>query len=247
MDKKQKRTLGNIALGILVLAAVVTLGVALKMYLAKIDAEEKKILEKTDTTYSSKKGEVSYTGFYVANVKEEIFKFILNRDISTLTYKFDGEPFYIELALEEDKDGETILTITKIVNEEKDISARMDMKNIESLEYRTGNSNEASVLKINTTYSSDYFVMTDGTYYFLGDDIESISYMNEQFYYTTYNREYLYLEEEKSCSKEVRAKMDGFNMKDYYYRYGKINFLDYYQKLASKTYTVANKCSEFES
>lgn len=247
MDRKQRRRLGNIALLIFALAAVVAFGVSLKMYLARVDERVAKILEKTDTTYVSKDNEQNYSGLYVANVQRDIWEFLQDRDATTITYEFEGEPFYIELAVEENAEGVNSLAITRIVNDSKGISARMDMKNLESIEYRTGNKNQSSVLKINTKYSTDYFAMTDGNYYFLGDDIESISYMDEQFYYMTYNSNYLYLEETKSCSKETRSMIDGFNTKDYYYKYGKINFLEeFYQKLSSKTYLVEDKCSEFE-
>ena len=41
--------------------------------------------------------------------------------------------------------------------------------------------------------------------------------------------------------------IDEFNQNDIYYNYGRINFLpDYYQKLASKSLTVKDKCDSME-
>lgn len=247
MDRRKRRKLGNIILIILAFAAVLFFLVALRMYLEDVEAKAKEIMESTDTTYVSKNHDLNYNGLYVANIKDDVLKFIEEREISTITYKFEGEPFYLELAIDEDKEGNKGISITKIVNENLGVKARTNMKNIESIEYRTGNVNQATVLRINAQYSSDYFVMTEGTHYFLGSDVETVSNKDGQFYYMSYNKNYLYLEEAKSCSKEVKAEIDGFNKKDHYYKYGKINFLDdYYQKLSSKVYTVGEKCKEFE-
>ena len=87
--------------------------------------------------------------------------------------------------------------------------------------------------------------MTDETHYFLGNDIEYISYMDNHFYYLSYNSKYRALLEAEECSKEVKGTIQYFNQNDYFYKYGKINFLkDFYQKLASKTYSVKDKCDE---
>lgn len=248
MNRDLKRKLGNIALLIFILAAVIFFLVAIKMYLARVDEEVAKILEEADTTFIEKKGEEDYTGFYVANVKDTVLGFSQGKNISTIKYEFDGEPYFIEFLLEQNDVGEQSITITKIVNDSKGIRASMNLRNVVSISYRTGNSNQSSILKIVGDYETRYFAMTDGAYYFLGSDIDNISYRDGQFYHTSYNPNYLYLEETKSCSQEVIAQIDGFNKNDYYYRYGKINFLEeYYQKLSSKTYSVGDKCKEFET
>lgn len=246
MDLRSKKIAVNIILAILILGAVVCLVVSVRMYLYKVDKKAKSILEITDTSYISKRGKENSSGLYVQNVKKDILDFVGDRDISSVSYCFEGEKFHIDFAIEIDKDDSEMLTIKKIVNEDLGINARMDMKNVESIEYRTGNSNNATLLKINSAYSHDYFAMSTGAYYFLGNDIESIGFMNGQFYYMSYNPNYTYLEEAKSCSNEVIKEIDGFNKNDYYYKYGMINFLpEYYQKLASKTYKVEDKCNEF--
>lgn len=244
---QDKRFIGNVICGLLIAIGVLLFILGIKLYLNKIDVKAKEILEMTDTTYDKENGEVNYTGLYVANVKDDILKYAEGKDIKSVSYKLKDEGFYIDFVIEENKNGEDIVSITRIVADDYNINAIMNMKDIKSIEYRMGNSGDAIVLKINSEYSSEYFAMLEGTYYFLGLDIETISYIKGQFYYTSYNPNYLYLEEAKSCSKEVVDSIDGFNKNDYYYKYGKINFLpDYYQKLSSKTYTVGDKCTEFE-
>jgi len=62
------------------------------------------------------------------------------------------------------------------------------------------------------------------------------------------NLRYIALREVEACTKEVKEEIPKFSLKDYYYKYGKINFLsDYYQKLASKTFTVKERCEELEA
>lgn len=246
MRKKIKRILQpKFVLPVLILLAVVLSTLAIKLYFARVDAAAKEIQNKTDFTYITQNNEVNSNGFYVAHLKDELTEYMENNDTSRVTYKFGSEGFYMELSAIKDEGGNIDFEIDKIAYPEFKINARMNMKNIESIEYRTGNPKKSTVLKINQTYSSDYFAMIDGTYYFLGSDIESISFKDDHFYYLTYNKNYLSLEKADGCSKEVKASIDGFNMKHYYYRYGRINFLpDYYQKLASKTFTVQEKCDE---
>lgn len=246
MKKRIKRIIHpRYILPALIILAFIFSTFAIKLYLARVDVAAKEIQNKTKFTYVTKDNEINSSGFYVANLKDELTEYIGNGDLSEVTYRFDGENFYIEVKAIKDEEGNMSFEIEKIACPEFSINARMNMKNIESIEYRTGNPKKSTVLKINQTYNSDYFAMTDGTYYFLGSDIESISFKDEHFYYMSYNKNYLSLEKVTSCSKEVKADIDGFNGKDYYYKYGRINFLaDYYQKLASKTFTVQDRCDE---
>ncbi len=246
MGKKIKRIINRrTVLTFLIALAICTSIPALKIYFTKVDAAAKEIQNATDLAYETKNDETNNRGFYVANFKAELEEFMADRNASTLTYEFAGESFFLEVFIQKNEEGEYSFEIEKISNPEFDINARMNMKDVESIEYRTGNPSKASVLKINQKYNSDYFAMTDGTYYFLGDDIESISYKNNHFYYMTYNPDYKSLEEATVCSPEITSKIEGFKMSDYYYNYGKINFLsDYYQKLSSKKFTVQEKCDE---
>lgn len=244
--KRKNKIIKNSLLCVLLVLAGVLSTFAINMYLDKVDAESKKIINETDTAYTTKNNKINKKGLYVAELKTELDKNFKDTKDKSLTYKFDGEEFYLNIGISKDEEGNNNYSILKIAHPEFGINARMNMTDIVSIEYRTGNKGEASVLKLNTAYNSDYFALLDGTYYFLGNDIESINYIDGQFYYVTYNPNYTLLEEKRDCSKETKNLIDGFDNNDYYYKYGKINFLtDYYQKLSSKVYTVKEKCSEF--
>lgn len=246
MRKKVKDLKNNkIAWIITAVLAIALCFVILKLYFNKLDREEKELNNKTDLIYVTKNNEINDNGLYVANLKEELKEFIEDKTVKTITYKFEGEDFYLELGVEESEDDEQNFTITRIVNPDFGINAQLNMRNIESIEYRTSNLQKASVFRITQKYNVDYFAMAEDVYYFLGQDIESISFMDDHFYYVSFNPNYLSLKTARECSKEVKKDIDGFDMNDYYYKYGKINFLrDYYQKLATKKYTVQNKCNE---
>jgi len=246
--KRKRKFIGNIILSILIIASIILFFLAIKLYLASIDEEARKISNLADTTIVSKDNKEGSNGLYLANVKEEVFNFIGDNEVKSIKYEVENENFYLIFSIAKDKDGNRSLNIDKIVDANLGINARTNKTGVETIEYRTGNANNSTLLKINEKDYSSYFAMTEGTYYFLGSDIESVSFMNGQFYYMSYNPDYTLIEEYGNCGKEVKSQIDGFSTKAYYYRYGKINFLtDYYQKLASKTYTVGDKCKEYES
>ena len=236
-----KRTILIFLIGLAFVLSIVSL----RIYFSNLDKTVSELLNKKEVVYETKNNEVNNRGFYVANLEEELNDLISKKDVTTLTYEFENESFYFDIRVLYDEEGNPSFEIEKIGCPEYQINARMNMRDVESIEYRTGNPDKSTVLKINQKYNTNYFAMTLKTYYFLGNDIESISYKDDHFYYITYNPNYKSLEEADSCSKAVISKIDGFSTKHYYYKYGKINFLsDYYQKLASKTFTVKNKCDE---
>ncbi len=244
---KKKRLLKRIGKIILVISIIGLCYVGLDKYFARIDAVAKEIQEKSEIAFITKDNPMNEEGLYVANLDEDLIDFVEEKKVGSVTYEFDGEQFYLELAIRKDDKGEISFEITKIVNEEFGIKAMMNFEDVKSVEYRSDERSKSSVLKINALYNTSYFAMTNGTYYFLGQDVESISYRDGHFYYLTYNPDYRTLKTATSCSKTVKNSIDGFNMNDYYYKYGKINFLtDYYQKLSSKTYKVKDRCGEFE-
>ena len=246
MKEKIKRlNMRRIFLAMLVVVAVRFSFLAFKLYFERIDAKAKEIQKMTDLAYETKKNEENSMGFYVVDLKEELTEFVKERNITSLTYEFEGESFYFDILVSKNEEGEYAFEIEKIANPEFGIYARTNMKNVQSIEYRSAYMNESAVIKINQDYNSDYFAMTEGAYYFLGQDIEAISYKNEHFYYLTFNPKYTLLEEAEECSKDVTSKISGFKLTDYYYKYGKINFLtEYYQKLGMSNFTVQNKCDE---
>ncbi len=248
MSRKKKKLIGNIVLSVTVVISIILLMFAIRIYLGRVDEKTKEIMKETDATYTSKENALNDKGFYVAELKRDLSDYLEDFDVKTITYKIEGEPFYLDIQIVEDETGEKIFSIQRIINEEKKVFARMNMEGIESIEYRTGNVNGASVLKINTEYYSDYFVITNENHYFLGSDIENVSFSEDQFYYLSYNPNYRILDKAKLCNKELKSQIDGFSNKDFYYKYGKINFLsDYYQKLSSKKFTVGERCEELKA
>lgn len=248
MDRKKKRLIGNIILSVTVVVGIILLMFTIRIYLNNVDEKTKEIMKETDATYTTSNNKINSNGLYVAQVKKELLDYLEDWDAKTITYKFEGEPFYLELEVTEDETGEKTFSIEKIVNEEKKVYARMNLEDVDNIEYRTGNANGASLLKINTEFYSDYFAITNENHYFLGSDIENVSFENDQFYYLSYNPNYRILDTAKTCSKDIKAQIDDFSTKDYYYKYGEINFLtDYYQKLSSKRYTVGEKCEELKA
>lgn len=226
---------------------VIILGFVIKIYLDHVENETNKILQNTDTSYKTKNIITLNNGLKRVSIKNDLTEYIKGKNIKSITYKVDGENFYFDITINETEEGYSF-DISKIVDNVHKINAKMKMKNIKEIDFMTGNSNDATLLNLITNYDEEYFVMTENMYYFLGSDIESISYMNNHFYYMSYNPVYRTLEEAVACDNATKKSIDGFNMNHYYYRYGKINFLkEYYQKLASKTYTVKDKCAELDA
>lgn len=245
--KKKRRLTKNIVLFMLIIASIMMFILAIKLYLDNIDAEAKRLSSLADMTMTSSDFIEGSNGLYTVNIKEEIFNTLGDSSANSIKYEFENENFYLIISIEKDDDGNRSITIEKIVDDNLGINARINKEKVETIEYRTSYNN-STLLKINGKNYSNYFAMTEGIYYFLGSDIESISYIDGQFYYLSYNPNYILIEDYGSCSAEVKSQIDGFSMSDYYYKYGKINFLtDYYQKLASKVYTVEEKCHEYDS
>ena len=119
----------------------------------------------------------------------------------------------------------------------------MTYKDIKKIEYKTDSITNSSILNIITEYDNNYMAITKDNYYFLGTDIDKVSYDGEHFYYYSYNDVYDELANANSCSYEVINQIEEFNYSDIYYTYGIVNFLkDYYQKLAPNNYTVWQYC-----
>lgn len=236
-----KRTILVCLFGLALMLSIV----AIRLYFSKLDMAVSELANKKEIAYETKNNELGNNGFYVAKLKEELLELVEKKKVTSLTYEFENEGFYFDINVIEDEEGNKSFEIERIACPEYHINARMNMRDVEEIEYRTGNPDKSTVLLIKQKYNADYFAMTLNTYYFLGSDIESISYKYDHFYYMSYNPNYKSLEEAASCSKDVTSKIHGFNMKHYYYKYGKINFLpDYYQKLAASTYTVKNRCDD---
>lgn len=246
VGKLKKRIANNrILLGLAMIIGAMFSVLALRFYLLHVENEAKEIENKADVSYKTVGVTINEQGFYVADLKSELTEYLSDHETDRITYKFEGESFYFEVLVVTNAEGEYEFEIEKISNPDFNIFARTNMRSVESVEYRTDSSFSSSVIKINQTYDHEYFAMTKDAYYILGEDIETIGFMNERFYYMSYNPKYSALEGATSCSSEVTSKIQGFKMNDYYYKYGKINFLtDYYQKFTTKTYTVKNRCDD---
>ncbi len=225
---------------------VVDLVLILRVYVIHINNVANKILNSTDVNFIQKEKQLNKYGLYELNLSENLDEFINDKNIESISYRVDSEKFYFDILITIENDSFQY-EIERIVDEEHGINAKMKMENVKKIEYRTGNCNDATLLKITTEYDTEYLVLVDDSYYFLGSDIESISYTNDHFYYVTYNSNYSILDDSVTCDKKTKDMIDGFSYNDYYYKYGKINFFeDFYQKLSSKKYTVKEKCEELE-
>lgn len=247
VKRNRQKKIKYILTVLITILIVLALIFGVKIYLQRIDAKVDELSNSTDMEFTSLKNDLNSDGFYVAKLKDELTAYIEDNNVSSVTYNLEGENFYLEIAVNRSEEGDLSFDVEKIVSDEFDINARINIADVEKIEYRTGNPKKSTVIKFGEDYVHNYFAMSESVYYFLGQDIESISYIDDHFYYVSYNPNYLILEDAQSCSKDVKSQIDGFKTSDYYYKYGKINFLsDYYQKLSSKTYTVGQKCNELQ-
>lgn len=254
----------------ILLTAIVVLIIILSVliYLHSVDEKASELSDKTSATYISSNNEKGENGLFIANIEDDLTSYIEEHDpdlkkLRTFTYKIPDEKFYIELSVhkielkkteQKNDDEETepeigySFEITKIVDELHDINAKTNYSDIKKIEYKTGNSNYATVLNLIAANDTRYMVCVENAYYFLGSDIETVSYIYDHFYYLSYNKDYSPLRDATSCDNDVLENIEDFNLNDVYYRYGKINFLkDYYQKTSSTAYSVRERCAELEN
>lgn len=243
MDRKTRRLVNYVSLGSVIILGFILLIVFLNMYFDKIDREIEALLDKEEVVYVSHNDQISSEGLIITNIKDNLTEFVKDSNVKSLIYEIDDEDFYFVLNVIR---GEEIsFDLEKVINKKLGINSMVNIIGINTLEYRTIANSFSTILKFNSQYDSRYMAMTDETHYFLGNDIEYVSYIDDHFYYLSYNPKYRALLDASECSKEVKRGIQGFNQNDYFYKYGKINFLkDYYQKLASKRFSVKDKCTE---
>lgn len=253
MKKKnlKKRDIIKILKILLILIGILVTVFILKTYLFYIDKKATKISDSTQTTIEASKITDTENGLYHVEIAKDIKKYLKSskrKDLSALTYKIDGEEFYFEIGI--NKDGkEYSFDIEKIVDNRHQVSAKILYRDLKTLEYRTGNSNHSTLIKLFNKNDSNFLVFTENEYYFLGVDIEDISYKGNHFYYLSYNPKYESLRNTtEGCTDVIKDEIEDFKDTDYYYKYGKIYFLNdsEYEKLDSSKYTVADRCAEFE-
>jgi len=243
MDKK------SILIVLLVLIFAAETVVFLKTYFHFIDLKAEAIVANTNVVFKAKKNS-GEEGFNQVDIKKDLTRFLDSKKKTkptSFTYEIEDEDFYFEISVTEIDNGYAF-SVDKVVDTNKNINARMNFVNVETILFQTGNNNSSTVVKLVGELDSKYLVLTNGANYFLGVDVGIITFMDNQFYYLSYNSKYNNLKEAESCTKEVKNSIENFNGNEYYYKYGKIFFLDdYYQKLASKTYTVNERCEELNT
>lgn len=245
---KKKRIIKNVLCLILVVVALVGVSIFVNYYIDYLNFKTSEQKKSEKVVYVSKNDQLNYAGLYVATVKEDLDDFLQDKETNTLMYKIENESFYIQFSVVKDHEGNFSYNIDKIVDTDLNINARLNLVGVTSIEYRSSSRVDQSLIKVNTLYDKEFFAMTNGAYHLLGDDIQDVGFIDGHFYHMTYNSKYVALREVESCSKEVKKSIKSFNVNDFYYKYGRINFLtDYYQKLSSKTYTVGNLCADLDA
>lgn len=229
---------------IIILAILLIAGFSVKIYLNYVERKSNEILDLSEDSFETTNIILQRNGLYIVDLKSDLDEYEKKHTNNTITYKIKNEQIYFDINIfRNEETGENVYEIRRIGDDRHNVKAKMNLKNIEKIEFRTGNVNNATVLKLITKYDSLYFAIIDNAYYFLGDDIESINFIDNHFYYTVYNKNYLSLMNVDECTNEVKKSIYGFNEWHTYYTYGKINFFEeFYQKLSSNNYTVKNYC-----
>ena len=229
-----------IILFFLLLKIFVYIGV--NVYFNYINKEAEKYSIGTNVIFGYNDKIENNQGFYTLYIQDDIDTLLTNDKGHNVVYKINDLSFYFNVEILNNS-----ISINKIVDESHHINARINYDNVSTIEYQMGNLNHSILLKINTETNYKYLAITDNTYYFLGNDIDSIIYKNDQFYYLTYNVKYDVLKEAQKCDNKTRNLIDNFSYNDYYYKTGEINFLkDYYQKIKPSYYYVKNYCNDLK-
>lgn len=248
MKKKLTKIIKNIVIFIIIFSIAVLGYYGSQLYFEYINSEVDKLEKEKSLEYTYEKNILNNNGMYVLDLDSELTSFLSKKDVNYFILKIQDEEFYMEISIEENTDGKNIYNLEKIVDKSHNINARVNKNDIISIEFQTSKIDNSTVIKINDLDYDNYFVITNNTYYFLGEDIESISFLNDRFYYISYNPKYYILKEADECSKELKNEIENYNSNEYFYKYGKINFLsDYYQKLASKSLTVNDWCKTLKN
>ena len=245
LAKRKKIRIAKKAIPIVILLIVVGL---FTIYIKYTDKKSKEILEESTYIYTQKNIIDGEAGFKSIDFKSNLTEFLKTKksEDTSLTYKVDYESFSFDILVKKENEEYTF-EIDRIIDESHSMHAKMKYEGVTRIDYQTGNENHATVLKLYTDNDFRYLAITGNTYYFLGSDIENISYIDGEFYYLSYNKKYSTLKTAIKCDKKTKNSIDEFKSSEYYYKYGKINFLtDYYQKLSSKVFTVEARCNELE-
>lgn len=242
---KKRKTL-CLVFGILFCVLFVT--AVIRLYTLHLNRAVSRIENMTDSVYVKEEFISNSNGFNTINMLGDLKDYFDGNLNNSVAYKFKNESFYLDITrIKNDKKKSPTFDVDKIVDKDRNINARVNFQNIVAMEFKTGGNRSATVIHLLSSNDDMYFVITGSTYYFLGDDIENISFLEGDFYYVSYNNKYKAIDTAGGCSEELMLSIDDFNQNDIYYNYGRINFLpDYYQKMASTSLTVKDKCDSME-
>lgn len=232
---------------ILILISILILSFCLNKYLIHVNKEASKIKDNTESSFTLNKKEKLKNNMYLVNLADDLDKSIKNKKQTTVTYKIKGENFYFDVRIARSKKS-CSYDIIKVVDNLHNVTAKIDYQNVVKMEYMTDPKGEATVIKFITNDDAEFLAITDETYYFLGEDIDDISFENDEFHYKAVNPKYDNKELIKSgCTQKVINDIEDFDFNESYYYIGRINFLnDYYQKTVDTTSSVEEKCKEVQ-
>ena len=229
---------------LLILFILFIVYIGIKEYLVSVDKRTNKIVNNTESSFVLKKPKLLDNNMYFIDLEKDLNK-VVKKSQNTITYKIDKEDFNLDVKVYLDKtNNKHSYEIVKVVDNLHDISARINYKNAKQLEYRQDSNGGPLIIKFITLNEVEILAITDQTYYFLGEDVDDITFDNNEFYYKTINPKYEVKElREKGCTQEINNSIEDFSFQDVYYTYGRINFLDdYYQKHALRTTSVEEEC-----
>lgn len=228
---------------IFILIFILILSFCLNKYLIHINKEASRIKDNTESSFTLEKKKKLENNMYFVNLADDLNKNIKSKKQNTVTYNLKGETFYFDIRICKNKDKRTY-DVIKVVDSLHNVTAKIDYQNVISMEYRTDPRGDATVIKFVTPDNREFLAITDETYYFLGEDIDDISFADDEFYYKSVNPKYDSKELLKEgCTQKVINNIEDFDFNEAYYFIGKINFLDdYYQKIANGTSSVEEKC-----
>ena len=188
-----------------VLFSILLIVFIIRLYTLHLNRASSTLENKTDAEFIKEEYDTTSNGFYTVDIEKDMNKYFKSNLNESVAYKVKGETFKINIYKSHEKISKKVTYhIDKIADDERDINARVTFNNLKSIEFRTGGANSATVMHLIGETDNSYFVITGDTYYTLGDDIESISFENGDFYYRSYNNKYLAIDTVGSCNEELR-------------------------------------------
>ena len=228
-----------------ILMGILIIVYLLKIYLIHIDKTANKLADNTDTTYVLDKPTKLESNMYFIDLEKDMNKFIKSEKQNTIAYKINGEKFYLDVKIYRDKEKKTkSYEVVKIIDQLHNMKAKVNFTDVKTVEFRTEEQNGPTVVKLVSEDQTEYYAITNDTYFSLGEDIDDITFDDGRFYYKTINPKYESDELKKNgCTQKVIDSIEEFNFKEPYYSYGRVSFLnDYYEKVVEGTFSVENEC-----